>query len=134
MQQVQTEQQRLLEGGSEGMNNSLCGGKMGTVNKDAVLDIIQKLPDVHMIGLICRDEAIDEITALPSAQPEIIRCKDCKHWIRQMAYNGAPLSFGFCESENMWQSLYGETTEVAHIDTDDDHYCGYAERRTDDRE
>ena len=82
---------------------------MGTVNKDAVLDIIQKLPDVHMIGLICRDEVIDEITALPSAQPEIIRCKDCKH------YNA-----GFeCLVEG-----YG-------IETKPDHFCGYAERRTD---
>lgn len=69
---------------------------------------------------------------LPSEQPEIIRCKDCKHWRQQTNYQGAPLSFGFCESEDMWQSLYGETCEVEHIDTDDDFYCGYAKRRTDE--
>ena len=69
---------------------------------------------------------------LPSAQPEIIRCKDCKHWRQQTNYQGSPLSFGFCESDDMWRSLYGETYEVAHIDTDDDFYCGYAERRTDE--
>ena len=67
---------------------------------------------------------------LIDAQPEIIRCKDCKHWRQQTNYQGAPLSFGFCESDNMWQSLYGETYEVAHIDTDDDFYCGYAEWRS----
>ena len=71
------------------------------------------------------------ITVLP-AQHEIIRCKDCKHWRQQTNYQGAPLSFGFCESDNMWQSLYGETYEGAHIDTDDDFYCGYAKRRTDE--
>ena len=71
------------------------------------------------------------IETLPSAQPEIIRCKDCKHWRQQTNYQGAPLSFGFCESDDMWRSLYGETYEVSHIDTDDDFYCGYAERRTD---
>ena len=60
---------------------------------------------------------------------KLIRCKDCKYWRQQTNYQGALLSFGFCESEYMWGSLYGETTEVAHIDTDDDHYCGYAERR-----
>ena len=65
-------------------------------------------------------------------QPEIIRCKDCKHWRQQTNYQGAPLSFGFCESDDMWRSLYGETYEVSHIDTDDDFYCGYAERRTDE--
>ena len=69
---------------------------------------------------------------LPSAQPEIIRCKDCKHWRQQTNYQGAPLSFGFCESDDMWRSLYGEIYEVSHIDTDDDFYCGYAERRTDE--
>ena len=77
------------------------------------------------------DRADSEIEALPSAQPEIIRCKDCKHWRQQTNYQGAPLSFGFCESDDMWRSLYGETYEVSHIDTDDDFYCGYAERRTD---
>lgn len=79
----------------------------------------------------------DAITVAPrveaeSIQPEIIRCKDCKHWRQQTNYQGAPLSFGFCESDDMWQSLYGETNEVAHIDTDDDFYCGYAKRRSDE--
>ena len=60
----------------------------------------------------------------------IIRCKDCKHWKQQTNYKGVLLSFGFCESDDMWRSLYGETYEVSHIDTDDDFYCGYAERRT----
>lgn len=76
-------------------------------------------------------EVRDRLERLPSAQPEIIRCKDCKHWRQQTNYQGAPLSFGFCESDDMWQSLYGETYEV-YIETDDDFYCGYAERRTDE--
>lgn len=74
---------------------------------------------------------LEKLEQLPSAQQEIIRCKNCKHWRQQTNYQGAPLSFGFCESDDMWRSLYGETYEVSHIDTDDDFYCGYAERRTD---
>ena len=98
-----------------------------------------------MRDLIERQKAIDEliseppemnygfyyaekIKALPSAQPEIVRCKDCKYWKQQTNYRGVPFSFGFCESDDMWRSLYGETYEVAHIVTDDDHYCGYAIR------
>lgn len=77
-------------------------------------------------------EAEKALEQLPSAQPEIVWCKDCKHWKQQTNYQRSPLSFGFCESDDMWRSLYGETYEVAHIDTDDDHYCGYAERRTDE--
>ncbi len=62
-------------------------------------------------------------------QPEIIHCWECKHWRQQTNYAGTPLSFGFCESDDMWRSLYGEITEVSHIDTDYDFYCGYAERQ-----
>ena len=64
-------------------------------------------------------------------QPEIIQCKDCKYWRQQTNFAGGLLSFGFCESDDMWQSLYGETAEVEHIDTDYNHYCGYAKRRED---
>ena len=71
-----------------------------------------------------------KLCTLPSVEPEIIRCKNCKYWRQQTNYIGDSLSFGFCENDNMWGSLYGETCEVSHIDTDDDFYCGYAERRT----
>lgn len=74
----------------------------------------------------------DIIDEQPTIEPEpkIVRCKSCKHWRQQTTYQGAPLSFGFCGSDRMWISLYGDTTGVSHIDTDDDFYCGYAERRT----
>ncbi len=88
--------------------------------------------DKHYIPYVHYEDMVHAIKHLPSAQPEIIRCKDCKHWRQQTNYQGAPLSFGFCESDDMWRSLYGEIYEVAHIDTDDDFYCGYAERRTDE--
>ena len=56
------------------------------------------------------DIAKSIIIASPSAQPEIIRCKDCKH------YNA-----GFeCLIEG-----YG-------IERDEDWYCGDAERREDE--
>lgn len=51
---------------------------------------------------------------LPSAQPEIIRCKDCKHRSKS----------GLC---NMW-SVFGTVT------TDDDMYCSYGERGNSDDE
>ena len=73
---------------------------------------------------------IDEVAM--DIRGELIRCEDCKYWRQQTNYQGSPLSFGFCESDDMWRSLYGETYEVAHIDTDSDHYCGYAKRRTDE--
>ena len=104
---------------------------------DAIVNTVSKIglhdnSEVARYGATFRQhEIIDIIEGMPSAQSEVIRCKDCKHWRQQTNYQGTPLSFGFCESEDMWCSLYGETVEVSHIDTDDDFYCGYAERRTD---
>ena len=97
------------------------------ISRQAAIDAIY-----HHLPSVSRTRARTMLHEVPSAQPEIIRCKDCKHWRQQTNYQGAPLSFGFCESDDMWRSLYGETYEVSHIDTDDDFYCGYAERRTDE--
>jgi hypothetical protein len=83
---------------------------------------------VAFVYAAAHNHIIDVIKHLPSTQPEIIYCRECKHWRQQTNYAGAPLSFGFCESDDMWRSLYGETYEVSHIDTDDDFYCGFAER------
>ena len=79
-----------------------------------------------------KEQIVERLKNDPDAEwVEVTRCKDCKHWRQQTNYAGVPLSFGFCESDEMWRSLYGETYEVSHIDTDDDFYCGYAERRED---
>ena len=56
----------------------------------------------------------DDVRNLPSAEPEIIRCKDCKHRSKS----------GLC---NMW-SVFGTVT------TDDDMFCSYGERGDSDDE
>ena len=62
------------------------------------------------------DEELDAVTVtlneLPSAQPEIVQCKDCNHWSRESICDG------FCSEDCMRH--------------DEDFYCGYAERRTDE--
>lgn len=105
-----------------------------TISRRAAIDALMEILDrPNHAEFLYTDEICRALGQLPSAQP-VIRCKDCKHWRQQTNYAGAPLSFGFCESDEMWQSLYGEACEVSHIDTDDDFYCGYAERRTDERQ
>lgn len=98
-------------------------------------DAVSRFSDLLMVELKGKrlptwDEVYNAMQDVPSAQP-VVQCKDCKHWRRQTNYAGVQLSFGFCESDDMWRSLYGETCEVSHIDTDDDFYCGHAERRED---
>lgn len=58
------------------------------------------------------------INQLPSAQPEIIHCKDCKHWIDKS-----------CESDDMWMSMYEDVSAFTRFNTDEDFFCRFAERR-----
>ena len=68
--------------------------------------------------LVCDglSEAEDVIMGLPSAQPDIIRCKDCKYW-----HSG---SCEYPEHVVNCQDYY-----VGDIETEAEHFCGYAERR-----
>lgn len=56
------------------------------------------------------DDFKEILAKQPSAQPEIVRCKDCKHWSRESICDG------FCSEDCMRH--------------DEDFYCGYAERKT----
>ncbi len=58
----------------------------------------------------------NELAKLPSAEPEIIRCKNCKHY--QFADNRA---FGMPVKMCEW---------FGFEDVDDDDFCSRAERRT----
>ena len=68
-------------------------------------------------NLVC-----DRIKRLPSAQPEIIRCKDCKHFHYDMPYviQGVPvLGHEVCD-------FWGDGCK-----TSENGYCSFAERKTD---
>ena len=60
---------------------------------------------------------IETIKQLPSAEPEIIRCKDCK--FARMTYDGE------CKYCDVW--FPDEKTYM-----DGDYFCASAERRTDE--
>lgn len=60
------------------------------------------------------DKKQKELYVLPSAQPEIIRCKDCKH--SEHWYRDKRRCF-------LWHD--------SGIDVFEDGFCNYAERRTD---
>lgn len=57
-------------------------------------------------------EAMDDLEDVPFAELEIILCRNCKHWERE----------GICD---------GYCSEMESGGFDEDHFCGYAERRTD---
>lgn len=81
---------------------------------DALADMHCKSDEDGYVWII-RSDAWARIDALPPAQPEIIRCKDCKHY--QFADNRA---FGFPVKRCEWTGFE---------DVDDDDFCSRAERR-----
>ena len=75
---------------------------------DALTALEEPAPTARHLSAIYDCE--DAIKALPSAQPEIIRCKDCKY--------------------NTYSKKCLQPDSFFLVPADD-FYCGYAERRTD---
>ena len=78
-------------------------------------------------------EAITEISDLPSAQPEIIRCKDCKH----KPYPSD--NYDYDNGDNGFEIIFPDYRCPCRCEDDyynripdDDWFCGNAERRTDE--
>ena len=67
-----------------------------------------------------RGDAIESIKALPSAQPEIIRCKECIYFE--------------CDIQRSWGKYNGcgvWTDDGDEIEVKPDDFCSRAKRRTD---
>lgn len=72
------------------------------------------------------DWAMGVVSKMPSAQPEIIRCKDCKWWDK---IEDSP--FGYCMA--MKHGYMTANWEIGiYRRYKGDFYCADAERRTDD--
>ena len=63
---------------------------------------------------VAQNSVEEMLIQLPSAQPEIIRCKDCKYWEREGTKGVCNDLYGF---GRYWNP---------------DDFCSYAERRTDE--
>ena len=102
---------------------------MGQVNKmsdlisrqaaiDAIRASTKKYTGFMEMEMYTDDDAVEAIKELPSAQPEIIHCRDCKHW----------------QSEEYIGNNNVHTLNIASLPcknwlTGGDWYCGSAERK-----
>ena len=96
--------------------------------KQAVIDILIRYRDSWQGGhYVPFQKAIDEVNALPSAEPEIIRCKDCKHqvkeWRTDKRFKGNGYMVCGCD-------VVGDACGYWALLGQDDDYCSWAERRT----
>ena len=96
-----------------------------TISRQAAIDALTEYGNGRAV-FISVGEAVIRIEQLPPAEPQIIRCKDCKHWI--------PYDWMFSE---VWQSK-----NIADYPEDEigcnycdmamkaNDFCSRAERRT----
>lgn len=88
------------------------------MNKEDILKILEGAKDKN--GDVPMRLVRQAFEKLPSAQPEIVRCKNCKNFRRNIPCVGGV--YDGCDE------LLDEGNEMP---VDENFYCGYAERRTD---
>ena len=91
------------------------------ISRAAAIDALRLIP--CDLGKRELEDAIKAVEQLPSAQPEIVRCKDCKHFHYDMPYviQGFPvLGHEVCD-------FWGDGCK-----TSENGFCSYAERITDE--
>lgn len=76
-------------------------------------DAIEAVQNRHIMLNKEKVLLINDLEKLPSAEPQIIRCKDCKHRDK----------YGCCK---YWKGLAMVDIPIA---TDDNDFCSYAEQR-----
>ena len=87
------------------------------IERQAVIDAMAELQGrastkAELKGI---SKAWKRIKQLPSAQPEIIRCKDCKYWREYKYANGKPKYLPYCGFNDTYFR--------------EDDFCSKAERR-----
>lgn len=65
---------------------------MSLIDRQAAIEAVLDLDAEHRVSW--QDAVIDMLDGLPSAQSEIIRCKDCKRW-----YAGSYINHSKCGAE-----------------------------------
>lgn len=115
--------------------------KKDTISRQAAIEVLNKLVrdnftlcDAFSFYLGALHDAADGIKALPSAQSEIIYCKDCKHRPKKNAdYDDDSWDCGFniefpdyrcpCQCEDGYYNTFPE----------DDWFCGNGDRKEERR-
>ena len=98
------------------VNNSEIPNSYDTISRAKAIEAINKALDRQtLLNRFVRKVAIDAIKQLPPAQPEIIRCKDCR-----FSDSDATCCLVCCRD--------GQGLKFAHVRAD--NFCSYAERKT----
>lgn len=95
------------------------------ISRQAVIDVIVDWLCDIMDGKNKNGTLSERVNNLPSAQPEIIRCKDCKHRIENEHYGER----GYMNLKAMCELDTGDPFELGRNAEDDEWFCKDGERR-----
>ena len=97
------------------------------IERQAAIDAVWNCSELQPKNkLIEKVDAIKSIIMVPSAQPEIVRCKDCKWWEKQ---EDSPL--GYCNAvKHCHYSRHWEIQIYRRYEPD--FFCADGERRSED--
>ena len=100
------------------------------ISRQAAIDAMEQAKEQYFDRRVIIEKMQNVVSNLPSAQPEIIRCKDCRHRIVNDHYGekGYLNIKGYCELDT------GDPFELGREAQNDDWFCADAERRTDEAE
>ena len=115
---TQWERNTALDMAIEALKYSEVPNSSDCISRQAAIDAVIKR-DAN-----CGIDSAEVLKSLPSAQPEIIRCKDCKWWDKSEEGQ-----FGYCMA--MKHGYYSTNWEISiHRRYKGDFYCADGERRT----
>ena len=94
------------------------------ISRQAAIDAMEQAKEQYFDRRVIIGKMQNVVSNLPSAQPEIIRCKDCRHRIVNDHYGekGYLNIKGYCELDT------GDPFELGRDAQNDDWFCADAER------
>ena len=110
-------EQGRKDGHSEQLGTNLAEVGTDCISRQAAIDGINELMKVHFDRKFVLGKARTIMQELPPADPQIIRCKDCKNWDTTWTNDFSP-NYHYCPMVD------GVRKE--------DWFCADAERRTDE--
>ena len=92
------------------------------------LQALDKITNDNYDGKITFEEVVSRLGVIPSAQPEIIQCKDCKYRKVNEHYGEK----GYMNLKAICELDTGDIFQLGRYAEEDDWFCADAERREGD--
>lgn len=103
----------------------------GDILEKKLKDAINMCMSIDTSGLSELKAVLEDVEEMPTIEPEIVRCKDCKHQVKEWRTDKRLKNKGYmvCGCE-----VVGDACGYWALLGQDEDFCSYAERRTDEQD